>query len=143
MFTLDARLANDTICLGKLELCQVLLMNNKQYPWLILVPERENIKEIIDLDHNEQVLLMEEIARVSHAIKNLYAPDKINIAALGNMVPQLHVHIIARFKTDTTWPYPVWQKDSVTVPYEEDEKINVAQRLCSELQKIKSFTKKI
>jgi diadenosine tetraphosphate (Ap4A) HIT family hydrolase len=139
MFTLDPRLANDTICLGKLELCQVLLMNNKQYPWLILVPERENIKEIIDLDHNEQILLMDEIASVSNAIKNLYNPDKINIASLGNMVPQLHVHIIARFKTDAAWPYPVWQKDSVIIPYEENKKINIINSLLVKLNEILQF----
>jgi diadenosine tetraphosphate (Ap4A) HIT family hydrolase len=86
----------------------VLLMKARQWPWLILVPRRPDIREIHDLDRSDRGRLIEEIARAGRALQTLYRPDKINVGALGNIVPQLHVHVIARFTSDPAWPRPVW-----------------------------------
>jgi diadenosine tetraphosphate (Ap4A) HIT family hydrolase len=107
-FVLDPRLDADTIPIGALALSRVLLMNDARYPWLILVPERPNLAEIIDLPEADRVVLMQEIAAVSEALKRLYGPDKLNVGALGNRVRQLHVHVLARFESDAAWPGPVW-----------------------------------
>ena len=107
-FTLHPQLAKDTVALGDLALSRVLLMNDANYPWLILVPRRNGLTEIIDLDQSEQVQLMAEIAAAARALKAATQCDKLNIAALGNMVAQLHVHVIARFASDAAWPKPVW-----------------------------------
>lgn len=107
-FTLHPRLAADTYPLGDLPLSRLLLMNDKRFPWLILVPRREEIREIIDLKPPERALLIEEIAEVSTALQTVTGCHKLNVAALGNMVPQLHIHVIARFEADTAWPGPVW-----------------------------------
>ena len=107
-FVLHPRLAGDTFEIGRLELCRVLLMNDSRYPWLILVPERGELVELVDLTATEHHRLTDEIRAVSIGLRELFKPDKLNVAALGNMVPQLHVHVIARFKTDDAWPRPVW-----------------------------------
>jgi diadenosine tetraphosphate (Ap4A) HIT family hydrolase len=107
-FVLDPRLDADTIPIGRLGLSRVLLMNDARYPWLILVPERPDLVEIIDLPPTDQAVLMEEIAAASAALKALYGPDKLNVGALGNRVRQLHVHVLARFESDAAWPGPVW-----------------------------------
>ncbi|MBL9035731.1 MAG: HIT domain-containing protein, partial [Rhodospirillaceae bacterium] len=96
MFELHPQLAADGLFLADWPLCRVLRMNDRTYPWLILVPRRANIREIIDLVDEDQQILMQEIARASAALKTLRRPRKINVAALGNMVPQLHVHVIGR-----------------------------------------------
>ena len=108
MFELDSRLHNDTFFVCDLTLCRVLLMNDKQFPWLILVPMRDNIAEIIDLSEHEQQLLLKESATVSKVMLQLFSPYKLNVGALGNVVRQLHVHHVARFETDVAWPKPVW-----------------------------------
>ena len=108
MFELHNQLKKDTIFVKDLPLCQVLLMNNALYPWFILVPKKSNLVEIIDLSDAEQIVLMQEIALMSKVIKKEFNADKLNIAALGNVVSQLHIHIIARFKNDKTFPKPVW-----------------------------------
>lgn len=97
-------------------LCRVLLMNNSNYPWLILVPRREGVREIFELTEADQQQLLRESSQVSQALVKLVNPDKINIAALGNMVPQLHIHHIARFRNDPAWPAPVWGH-SEAAPY--------------------------
>lgn len=107
-FTLHEKLAADTIPVGDLSLCRVLLMNDRRFPWLILVPVRANMRELIDLLPGDRILLMQEIASVSEMMRAVFTPDKLNVAALGNMVPQLHVHVIARKITDSAWPNPVW-----------------------------------
>jgi len=119
MFKLDSQLQNDTFFIKDLKLCQVLLMNNSLYPWVILVPKKANLVEIIDLSKEEQILLMEEIALVSKALKSHLNPKKLNVANLGNMVSQLHIHIIARFENDPSFPKPVWGLGSKS--YEEQE----------------------
>lgn len=107
---LHPRLAEDTIAVTDLQLCQVRLMNDATYPWVVLVPRRKNAVEITDLARTARTQLMEEIAAVSEALRAMTACDKLNVAALGNMVPQLHVHVIGRFVGDPAWPGPVWGK---------------------------------
>jgi diadenosine tetraphosphate (Ap4A) HIT family hydrolase len=107
-FALHPQLSADTFVLGDWPLCRVLRMNDRAYPWLILVPRVPDIREIIDLSERDQQQLTAEIVRASRALKDLVNPDKLNVAALGNAVPQLHVHIIARYKTDPAWPRPIW-----------------------------------
>lgn len=117
-FSLDSRLAADTLAVADLPLSAVRLMNDATYPWLILVPRREGAVEIVDLLPEDRVQLMEEIATVSGVLRAMTACDKLNVAALGNMVPQLHVHVIGRFAGDPAWPGPVWGK-APPQPYAE------------------------
>jgi len=107
-WTLHPQLDRDTVSLGDLPLSRVLAMNDANYPWLILVPRKADITEIIDLDESEQAQLMSDVTRAARALRDVAACHKLNIAALGNAVPQLHVHIIARFRDDPAWPKPVW-----------------------------------
>jgi diadenosine tetraphosphate (Ap4A) HIT family hydrolase len=107
-WTLHPQLEADTTAVGDLALSRLLAINHADYPWLILVPRRPNIVEIADLADVDLSLLTTEIAEVSRVLKTLTACDKINIGAIGNVVSQLHVHIVARWKTDPLWPKPVW-----------------------------------
>jgi diadenosine tetraphosphate (Ap4A) HIT family hydrolase len=107
-WSLHPQLKKDTIDIGDLPLCRVLVIKDANYPWLLLVPRREGAVEIIDLDEVAQAQLMTEMTRVSRALKEVTQCDKLNVAALGNMVPQLHVHVIARRTSDAAWPRPVW-----------------------------------
>ena len=117
-FELDPRLAADTFLVGETPLSQVLLMNDARYPWLILVPRRSDVTEPFELSEADQAQLWQESMRLGEALKAHFAADKINIAALGNQVAQLHVHHIARFHTDDSWPGPVWGVGSA-VPYSD------------------------
>jgi diadenosine tetraphosphate (Ap4A) HIT family hydrolase len=107
-WTLDPVLERDTRPIGDLPLCRVLLSRDANYPWLLLVPRRPRAVEIIDLDEADRAQLTGEIAMVSRALKALTGCDKLNIAAIGNVVAQLHIHVIARFHADAAWPKPVW-----------------------------------
>ena len=107
-WSLHPQLEKDTIDIGDLPLCKVLVIKDANYPWLMLVPRRPEKVEIIDLDEVEQAQLMAEVSRTARALKDITKCDKLNIAALGNMVPQLHVHVIARRTGDAAWPRPVW-----------------------------------
>jgi diadenosine tetraphosphate (Ap4A) HIT family hydrolase len=107
-FALDPRLAADTHAIGALPFSELLLMDDARFPWVILVPRIAGARELIDLDEGDQRLLLGEIDRVARVLEAMLHPDKLNIAALGNVVPQLHVHVIARFTTDAAWPNPVW-----------------------------------
>jgi len=107
-FQLDPRLAADTLPLARLPLCELRLMNDQRYPWLILVPRRAGAVEWIDLDEGDQQALWSEVRLASVALRAMIEPDKLNVAALGNQVRQLHVHLIARSKDDDAWPDPVW-----------------------------------
>ena len=109
-WSLHPQLAKDTINIGDLPLSRVLVINDANYPWLLLVPRRIGVSEMLDLDEVEQAQLWTEIARTGRALKTVTECDKLNIAALGNVVPQLHVHVIARSKNDAAWPHPVWGK---------------------------------
>ena len=107
-WSLHPQLERDTLDIGDLPLCRVLIIHDANYPWLLLVPRRPDIVDIIDLDEVERAQLMTETNRVAAALKAVTRCDKLNIAALGNAVPQLHVHVIARRTTDAAWPKPVW-----------------------------------
>jgi diadenosine tetraphosphate (Ap4A) HIT family hydrolase len=107
-WSLHPQLKKDTIDIGDLPLSRVLVIKDANYPWLLLVPRREGALDIIDLDEVAQAQLMTEMTRVSRALKEITKCDKLNVAALGNMVPQLHVHVIARRTSDVAWPRPVW-----------------------------------
>lgn len=126
-FTLHSQIEADSSLITDLPLCQVRLINNATYPWVLLIPRQDNIKETIDLSDEDQHQLMKEIAQVSKVVQSLYSPDKLNVAALGNMVPQLHVHVIARFKDDPAWPSPIWGKGGQ--PYDEHGQQTVISKI--------------
>jgi diadenosine tetraphosphate (Ap4A) HIT family hydrolase len=109
-FQLHERLQQDCIAIGRFSLCQLLMMNDSQFPWFILVPERPDIKEIYQLTSADRQLLTEESCFLAENIAVLFNADKMNVAAIGNMVPQLHIHHIVRYQTDKAWPAPVWGK---------------------------------
>jgi diadenosine tetraphosphate (Ap4A) HIT family hydrolase len=119
-FELDPRLDADSLFLMDWPLCRVLRMNDKTYPWLILVPRRTGKRDIIDLSSADQALLLGEIGQASRAIKKALKPEKLNVAALGNVVAQLHVHVIGRFTDDPAWPRPIWGVQA-PLPFDSDE----------------------
>jgi diadenosine tetraphosphate (Ap4A) HIT family hydrolase len=127
-FSLHPTLARDTVEVARLPLCRMLLMNDRRFPWLILVPEREDAREIVDLAPADRAVLIEEIAQASAALRSLFQPDKLNVGALGNVVPQLHVHVIARFAADPAWPGPVWGSGAPQ-PYQEIEIEEIKDRM--------------
>ena len=131
-FSLDPRLAADSLPMGDLGLSRLLLMNDANYPWLILVPRLPGLVELTDLDRDDRIRLMDEIAVVSAALREATDPVKLNVAALGNMVRQLHVHLIARSETDPAWPGPVWGRVPAR-PYAEASGRDVAERLAAAL----------
>jgi diadenosine tetraphosphate (Ap4A) HIT family hydrolase len=115
-FSLDQRLAADAIPIGDLALSSVLLMDDARFPWFILVPRRPGVSEITDLSAEDAAALMSEIRIATRVMLAMARPDKVNIGALGNMVPQLHVHVVGRFRSDPAWPGPVWGHGS-RLPY--------------------------
>lgn len=131
-FELHPQLAADTYLVTDLELCRVLLMNDRRYPWLIAVPRVPGLSELDELTPRETSLYAEESRQLLAALRAIYAPDKLNVAALGNMVPQLHIHHIARMKTDDAWPRPVWGV-LPALAYSEVESATALTRLRAEL----------
>lgn len=123
-FALDPRLAADTHAVLELPLSRALLMDDMRFPWLILVPRMPGLRELTELARDDQHALLDEINRVAHVLHAIAKPDKLNIAALGNVVPQLHVHVIARFVGDAAWPRPVWGIGE-RMPYTADERARV------------------
>lgn len=121
--TLHPQLRQDTYRIGKLELCHCLLMNDTRYPWIILVPDLEEVREIYQLNQPQRNQLMEESCAVQQLMMEQFQAEKLNVGALGNIVPQLHLHHIARHKEDPAWPGPVWGH-SPAQPY-EDSKVTV------------------
>jgi diadenosine tetraphosphate (Ap4A) HIT family hydrolase len=128
VFQLHERLAADTAAVCDLPLSAVLLMNDRAFPWLILVPRQESRRELVDLSASDRAILMEEIAVAEGALQALFRPDKLNVGALGNMVSQLHVHVVARFIYDRAWPGPVWGSGSAE-PYAAAERDALVLRL--------------
>jgi diadenosine tetraphosphate (Ap4A) HIT family hydrolase len=129
-FDLDPRLAGDTLVVGDLPLCRVLLMRDSRYAWLILVPRRPGLAEVSDLGEDERALLWREVDAAGAAIRAAAPCDKLNIGALGNIVRQLHVHVVARREGDAAWPGPVWGFGKAEA-YAEGE----AERLVAALRK--------
>ncbi|MDE2461918.1 MAG: HIT family protein [Gammaproteobacteria bacterium] len=134
MFKLAPQLEKDTLPLGRFSICRLLLMNDANYPWFILVPERENVREIHELTDSDRRQLWDESAQLSRALTTVFKPDKLNIAALGNQVPQLHVHHIMRYTHDPAWPAPVWGKVPPR-PYYSAEVIKLKKALLPALGK--------
>jgi diadenosine tetraphosphate (Ap4A) HIT family hydrolase len=120
-FTLDPQLARDTVAVGDLPLSRVLLMNDASFPWLIAVPRHAGAMEIFDLGETERAQLMSELTLLAQLLKDLTGCDKINIAAIGNVVPQFHLHVVARRRDDPLWPRPVWGAQPPR-PYEAAER---------------------
>jgi diadenosine tetraphosphate (Ap4A) HIT family hydrolase len=108
MFELHPRLEEETLVIGDFPLSRLLLMNDANYPWFILVPRRAGIHEIFELGHDDQFQLLKESSQLAMVLARIFEADKLNIAALGNMVPQLHIHHIVRYRSDQAWPKPVW-----------------------------------
>ncbi|HVR98918.1 MAG TPA: HIT family protein [Thermoanaerobaculia bacterium] len=131
-FDLHPTLARDTVEVARLRLCRVLLMRDRRFPWLILVPERESLREIHELPAADRAQLIEEVAQAGEALTRLFRPDKLNVGALGNVVPQLHVHVVARFAADPAWPGPVWGSGQA-LPYAESELAETRRRLAAAL----------
>jgi diadenosine tetraphosphate (Ap4A) HIT family hydrolase len=132
MFQLHPILATDTIEITRWDVSRVLLMKDANYPWLILVPARPILIGLHELDQTDLPVMMEEIVRTAEALKKLYDPTRINVASLGNMVEQLHVHVIARFEDDIAWPKPVWGVHAPK-PYSTQELEDAANRLRNEM----------
>lgn len=116
---LHPRLAQDCLRLGAFPLSELLLMNDARFPWFILVPRRDQIREIFELDDPDQAQLLRESSLLSRAMAGALSPDKLNVAAIGNVVPQLHLHHVARFHDDAAWPAPVWGRGEAE-PYAAD-----------------------
>ena len=108
MAEIHAQLTADCKVLGRFPLCHLLLMNDRNYPWFILVPRRSQIKEIYELEECDQRQLLKESSHLSEVLVKIFQADKLNVAALGNMVPQLHIHHVVRYHDDQAWPKPVW-----------------------------------
>ncbi|PYC27358.1 HIT family protein [Aquipseudomonas alcaligenes] len=128
MFALDPRLQQDTLAIGDFPLCRLLLMNDANYPWFILVPRREAVSELFQLDQADQQQLWLETTRLAETFKDAFVADKMNVATLGNLVSQLHMHVIVRRRDDPAWPAPVWGRLPAR-PYEVAEIAALQQRL--------------
>jgi diadenosine tetraphosphate (Ap4A) HIT family hydrolase len=128
VFVLDSRLQQDSLVLGEFSLCQLLLSKDANYPWFILVPKRAGVSELFELDAAEQQQLWQETTLLAEALKASYGADKMNVATLGNVVSQLHMHVIVRQRDDAAWPAPVWGK-CAPVGYTDDQLQAVRQRL--------------
>ncbi len=131
-FQLHSRLAQNCVELGGYQLCRLLLMNDSRYRWLILVPQKPEISEIYQLSTADQNRLIQESSLLSRQLAECFDADKMNIAALGNVVPQLHIHHIVRYRNDPAWPQPIWGQGE-TKPYTEYELGEVIARLKSHL----------
>ncbi len=129
-FTLDPRLETDTLPVGDLPLSSVLLMDDARFPWLILVPRRAAVSEITDLTEEDAQLLVSEIRLATRVMLDLSKPDKVNVGALGKVVPQLHVHVVGRFRSDPAWPGPVWGQGTRT-PYPAHAAASLVERAAS------------
>ena len=108
MFKINKKILKSSYHITELKLCSVRLNDNSKFPWVILIPKRKNVSDISELNSKDQILLMKEIVIVSKIMKKLFKTTKINIEKIGNLVPQLHIHIIARTKKDSSWPLSVW-----------------------------------
>lgn len=134
-FNLDQRLDADTFPLADLPLCRVLLMNDARYPWVILVPRQNHISEVAELSETDQAQLWREATQLGSVMKTLFAGDKLNIATLGNVVKQLHVHVVVRRHEDAAWPAPVWGNGSAE-PYELDTLANLRDQLIAHIDRL-------
>lgn len=128
MFALDPRLQRDTLLIGDFPLCRLLLMNDAHYPWFILVPRREEVSELFQLEGADQQALWRESVELAEILKDSFAADKMNLASLGNMVSQLHMHVVVRRREDAAWPAPVWGQHPAQ-PYNPEQVGAIRSRL--------------
>ena len=138
MFVLDPRLLQDTLPIGDFPLCTLLLSNDSNYPWFILVPKRADISEVFQLSETDQMQLWKETTALSAVLDRTFQADKMNVAALGNVVNQLHMHVIVRRVGDAAWPAPVWGKHPAK-PYTPEEVARITAQLKSELTEAFTF----
>ena len=108
MNSIDKNFLKDSYYINRLKLCTIRLINNSKFPWIILIPNRKNKTDITDLNSKDQILLIKEIVHCSKLMKKIFKTSKLNVEKIGNKVPQLHIHVIARFKKDSSWPLSVW-----------------------------------
>ncbi|MGL6215931.1 HIT domain-containing protein [Billgrantia desiderata] len=134
---LDERLVRDSYPVAELPLCQLRLMDDTRFPWLILIPRREGVSEVFDLDEADQRQLWHEASEMGRMLKAMTRADKINVANLGNVVAQLHVHVVARRQADAAWPGPVWGQGEAQ-PYDLDELASMRDRLLAQLDGLKT-----
>lgn len=134
MIKLHPQLEKDCFVLGEFSLCSLLLLNDTNYPWFILLPNREYIKEIHQLSFADQQQLLAESMYLSQCLEQVFRPDKLNIAALGNVVPQLHIHHIARFNEDACWPAPVWGA-TAAIAYDKEQLDSIKTQLSTWFEK--------
>lgn len=132
MFHIDERILSTSVILAEWPLSTVLLKNEKNYPWLILVPRKENVQEIYQLDAKDRALLMEEIHQLSLIMQDYFNPEKLNIGALGNIVAQLHIHVVGRKSNDPLWPQGIWQTEFRSFPLSDEN----LKRIQYDLEKI-------
>jgi diadenosine tetraphosphate (Ap4A) HIT family hydrolase len=132
MAELHPQLAHDCVLVGRFALCRLLLMRDANYPWTILVPDRQGVTEIYQLSEVDQQQLLRESSALSRVLVGLFRADKLNIAALGNLVPQLHVHHVVRYRNDPAWPAPVWGRVPPK-PYQEEELAGRVRRITQAL----------
>lgn len=137
-FNLHPQLEKDAYQLGDFPLSRLLLINDCQYPWFVLVPRKAQIREIYQLEQTDQVKLWQESALLSQALMSEYAGDKLNVANIGNMVPQLHMHHIVRFKNDKSWPAPVWGKLPM-LAYEFEKVLQIKEKLAPKLSNFQAL----
>ncbi len=128
MFSLDSRLQHDTLVIGDFPLSRLLLSNDANYPWFILVPRREGISELFQLSDIDQSQLWQETTYLAQVLKDSFVADKMNVATLGNVVSQLHMHVIVRYDDDAAWPAPVWGKVAAQ-PYSAQQVAALRERL--------------
>ncbi|WP_101746369.1 HIT domain-containing protein [Endozoicomonas acroporae] len=137
-FELDPQLARDCVVIGDFPVCRLLLMNDSQYPWFILVPRIQGVEEIYQLDEAAQQQLLFESSYLAEMLQVLFSADKINVAALGNVVRQLHVHHVVRFTADAAWPAPVWGRHPAR-PYTDEQLAEVMRKLKTGITDMPSF----
>ncbi len=135
MFDLDERLKNDTVVIADSVLCRILLMNDSRYPWLILVPRIASVSEVFELTAVQQQQLWQEASDVGRVLKSEFQADKMNIATLGNVVKQLHMHVVVRMQEDAAWPAPVWGNGAAQ-PYSENAKSQMCARMRAAIAQI-------
>lgn len=131
-FTLHPRLEADSHWVGELTLCQVRLISDQRFPWLLLIPQRPDITELHELNADDYTQLFAEIRQLAAPFQRLYQADKLNVATLGNMVPQLHLHLVARHSEDAAWPGPVWGNGQA-IPYSEEDLTKHIHRIRDQL----------
>ena len=134
-FNLHPQLAKDCFELAELPLCKLLLCNDSAYPWFILVPKVNDITDIYQLDWQQQQQLLNESSLLSELLMQVFSGDKMNVAALGNVVEQLHMHHVVRYKDDVSWPKPIWGQQPLT-PYSSDELMSLKEKLLPKLSLI-------